>query len=410
MELVDIFEEMVTTGQPPSDNCSLLGVGYDQAFQALKKVYLERGFARGRSTEKFIIGPYGSGKTHFLRQLLELSQQMDCVTAEVPLSQDVDISKPLLIYKEVVRALRVPEQKIPGKGLGVLISDVLERFRVESGNENGEWQDEFVCSRIAAFEDYPFEDERFRRIVPKTLLALFRGENDIYESGLRWLAGEVNDALVAKALGIGRIPTTEQDGFGRRALLCLCQFIKEAGYRGTVIGFDEAEQAMNVPKRTVQRILSMARAEIDFIARVNNAAVLVVYAFTPDVVQEMQQYPALQQRLAEPDPSRLFFDGNIYSPRIELDQVKLGSLEFLENISERLIKLFYQEYGDELKEPMEEILRQSRDWAEEISSANPSISNRREIVKLTCSKLLELYDGFEGFSYVEPENPGDAEV
>jgi len=406
MDIVDIFEEMITTGQPPNDNCSLLGVGYDEALKRLEKVYLYRGFERGKSAEKFIIGPYGSGKTHFLRQLLERGRQIDCVTAEVPLSRDVDISKPLLVYKEVAREIRAPGQQ--GKGLKNLLRNICQKLRAESEIEDPNLADDYLQSRIDAFDDIHFEDEQFRKVAARTLKADLRDEYEIYENGCRWLSGEVNEKLVAKSLGVGRIPVSEQDSYGRRALLCLCQFAKTINYRGTIIGFDEAEQAINVPRKKVQRILSMARAEIDSISRVKNAAVMIVYAFTPDVVQGMQAYPALQQRLAEPDPENRFFDGNSYSPRIELDQIKLDSLEFLEQISEHLINLFYTEYGNKLTQFKEDILVDSRDWAEEISARSPSISNRREIVKLTCSKLLQLYGG--NFDLSSSPNPGDAEV
>lgn len=402
MDILEIFEEMITTGQPPSDNCSLLGVGYDEAFNRLEKVYLVRGFQKGRSAEKFIIGPYGSGKTHFLRQLLEISRKLDCVTAEVPLSRDVDISKPLLVYKEVVRELKAPDQD--KKGLKNLLKDIIKKMGSEI--DDPELRKEYLLNRIDAFED--FEEDQFRKVVIKTLKAYLRDESEIYEDGCRWLSGEINDRLIAQNLGVGKISSAEQDGYGRRALFSLCQLIKCTNYRGTVIGFDEAEQAINVPKKKVQRILSMARAEIDSISRVKNAAVLVVYALTPDVVQEMQAYPALQQRLSEPDPENRFFDGNTYSPRIELDQTKLNSLELLERISEHLIRLFYQEYESKASEPRDDILVVSRDWAEEISAKSPSISNRREIVKLTCSRLLKLID--EDINLPSPSNPGDAEV
>jgi len=80
----------------------------------------------------------------------------------------------------------------------------------------------------------------------------------------------------------------------------------------------------------------------------------------------------------------------------------------LEQISEHLINLFYTEYGNKLTQFKEDILVDSRDWAEEISARSPSISNRREIVKLTCSKLLQLYGG--NFDLSSSPNPGDAEV
>ena len=78
MDYIALMESMIGTGQPPVEACSDFGVGYEEAFSRLKKTYLERFFKRGQSAEKFIVGPYGSGKTHFVRQLLEVAEDSAC--------------------------------------------------------------------------------------------------------------------------------------------------------------------------------------------------------------------------------------------------------------------------------------------------------------------------------------------
>jgi hypothetical protein len=83
VDVLAMIERLAEYGTAPNDGCALFGVGYDEAFARLRSKYLEARFARGDSAEKFIIGPFGSGKTHFLRQLMELARDLDCVTAEV---------------------------------------------------------------------------------------------------------------------------------------------------------------------------------------------------------------------------------------------------------------------------------------------------------------------------------------
>lgn len=414
MDLIEIFQDMASTGQPPLQGCVDLGVGYEDAFQRLEHTYMSGFFKRGKSAEKFVVGPYGSGKTHFLRQTLEIARKNNCASAEVQLSRNIDIAKILIVYKEVAREIAVPGQK--RKGIEGLLKAYYDNVLLQDNDP--EISDEFVRSAIAALEDVAFEHDEFRRVLIRTLKAIVRGEKDIIDAGCQWLSGEVADKDVAKVLKISTITATEQDAFGRRAMFSLCQFIKAAGYNGTVIGFDEAEQAANVPAKQLNKILSMARSEIDAITRLQGGAVLIFYAFTPDVIQEMQRYPALQQRLAEPDPNRRFFDGNDYSPQIDLAQPfqvnNSKSLIILQRIGERLVNLIFETYQVEMQAfDKNQILKASHDWADEIDARNASISNRRDMVRLTCSRLLHMYHTGSLEEFAEPpdlSHAGDEEV
>jgi len=413
MEIIDILQDMASTGQPPSQGCIDLGVGYEDAFQRLEKTYIFGFFGRGKSAEKFIIGPYGSGKTHFLRQTLEIARKNGCATAEVQLSKNIDITKLLIVYKEVAREIAVPGQKRKG------IEGLLKAYhdKVRSQDEDPEISDEFVKSAIEALNDIDSEHDGFRRVLIRSLKALLYGEKDVFDAGCQWLAGEIADRSIAKILGVPTISSTEQDGFGRRAMFSLCQFIKSAGYNGTVIGFDEAEQAATPNIKNLNKILSMARSEIDAISRLRNASLMIFYAFTPDIIQEMQRYPALQQRLAEPDPNRKFFDGNDYSPQIDLAQPyqvsDIKTLTILEKIGERLVNLLYDNYGKMLLIDRASTIAACNEWADEVHAKEASLKHRRDMVRLTCSRLLHLYhtgtlDGFKDIP--ELSNHRDEEV
>lgn len=413
MDILEVLEDMVSTGQPPTEGCSLLGVGYEEAFSLLEQTYIDGRFSRGKSAEKFIIGPYGAGKTHFLRQLLEIAQRRGCATAEVVLSGDIDITKPLVVYKEVAREMRVPGQE--SKGMEGLLQQCYAKIRSEESNP--ELVDEYVRCRIDGLKDVSFENVSYQRVLINTLTARFTGDEEQFHLGCRWLDGEVTLGSLAKTLGESPITSTEQNLFGRRAIFCLCQFVKAMGYPGTVVGFDEAEQAANVTKRQLQKILSMLRSEIDAVSTAKNASLLVVYAVLPNVVQEMQNYPALQQRISEPNPERKFFDGEVYSPRIDLghpySDAGHSALNILERIGGRLVDLLYEQYGSELLVSKEGTLSACFSWAEEVFAKNASLSNRRDMVKLTASRLLHLKSTSILDSSITPPEPpcfGDEEV
>ena len=78
MNLPAMFERISENGTAPSEGCKLFGVGYEEAFERLKRKYIIERFERGDSAEKFVHGPFGSGKTHFLRQLMEIAREARC--------------------------------------------------------------------------------------------------------------------------------------------------------------------------------------------------------------------------------------------------------------------------------------------------------------------------------------------
>lgn len=126
IQLRRMFAEMASHGTAPEDGCSWFGAGYEEAFERLKNVYLYDFFNRGDSAEKFVVGPFGSGKTHFLNQLLEMAREAECVTIKVNLNKDIDFTEGQHVYRELVREIR--PTSAPTKGLEVLIEAAVARI------------------------------------------------------------------------------------------------------------------------------------------------------------------------------------------------------------------------------------------------------------------------------------------
>src|SRR5690349_9858359 len=126
------FERLAMHGTAPVDGCSVLGVGYDDAFERLRRRFIIDRFDRGGSLEKFVIGPFGSGKTHFLRQLSEMARAEGCVTAEVALTRDVDVVNALTVYKEVANEIRRPDTM--ETGIRTLLAACISRVRESAGS------------------------------------------------------------------------------------------------------------------------------------------------------------------------------------------------------------------------------------------------------------------------------------
>lgn len=389
IDIYDALEHLASLGTAPLDGCTALGVGYEDAFDRLERMYLEEGFARGRSAEKFVIGPFGSGKTHFLRQLMEATRARMCVTAEVALSKDVDFTRTLMVYTEVVRGIRAPEST--STGVRALLRSALARVRGQA-----------PAGRIAVFTrawidgigvaDYPLP--AFGRVVRRALDALDSGDDADFEVACRWLEGEVADRALAARLDVSLVQRADENLHGRRALLSLFRFVRAAGYHGTVVTFDEAEQGLGVDRKKMNRILSMLQSQINAIADLRDGSALIVYALTPNLADEMEGFAALQQRVADPAPGDMgFFDGNTRAVRIDLRRrPDPNPVHELAAIGTRLCDLLYAAYGNRLAAPQEEAYAAIRQVAAVVDLNDASSSSRRTMVKATSALLLNLYD------------------
>ncbi len=388
MEAIEILKSIAQYGHPPQEGCKLFGANYEEAFERLKKEYLFEQFEAGASNEKFIIGPFGSGKTHFLRHFMEIARDEHCVTAEVMLNKDLDFTDNLAIYCEVVREIRVPDAK--EHGIRTLLRASLELVANEA---NDEAEADFLLeSWIRGLSTSAhFKENRFARMVGHGLDAYRRGESDTFESVCRWLSGEVTDRFLARQLSISTIVRNEQAVFGRRMLLSLCQFIKYAGFRGTVIAFDEAEQGLAADGRRRERILSMFQSGINAISDLRDGAVLVLYGITPDIAERFDSFAALQQRLSDPIPGRNFFAGSTLSPKIDLS-LRKEPYKDLQAMGYKLVDMLYESKGAEIRISQEEVRQVVGEVAREVYEKDLTSGNRRDMAKRTAALLVNLYE------------------
>lgn len=389
-DVLSMIESMAESGHAPKDGCSLFGVGYEDAFDRVRRVYLERRFSRGGSAEKFVVGPFGSGKTHFLRQLMEVARDLGCVTAEVALSKNVDFTKRLVVYQELTKEIRPPGVAVTG--MRALIDAILDKVRLSAPAPAG---DKLCDAWVQGLLNAQFALPSFGRAVQRACAASLANDASEYERCLRWLEGEVTDKALAASL---ELPVVAKDGenlHAQRATLSLFQFIRHARLRGTVVAFDEAEQSLSVDKAKTQRILSMLQSDINAIADLAEGSALVVYALTPDLVEKMAQLPALQQRVADPGPGQGFFDGhNTYAPKIELS-TNSDLAGDLSAMGRRLVDLMYEAAADrqpKLTVPIDDVRKRVEQIVADVVQREAGSSSRRTTIKRVCALLMHLYD------------------
>lgn len=386
-DVLTIIESMAAHGTAPEEGCSLFSVGYEDAFSRLKNTFLRRGFDRGASTEKFVIGPFGSGKSHFLHQLMEHAREMDCVTVKVTLNKDIDFTQNLIVFKEIAREIRLPQEH--QHGISALISGCIERIR--SKTDDAAMREVLLRGWISGLEQVDFDSKVYASILRDACRAYVDGNGDRYTIACRWLSGEFDDRTLCKELGISIIHKSEFAVQAKRAQHTLFQFVKRAGYQGTVVCFDEAEQGFNVEKKKTEKIFSMLQAEINANMELRNGAVMKVYALTPDLIAKIDSFAALQQRLSDPSAGQSFFEGNTYAPKIDLSK-RFDILEDLRLIASKLVVLMYSQFGAEMSIDKETAEAEAAIIAEQVYEEDLSSSNRRTLVKQVCTYLLRLYD------------------
>lgn len=389
--IINMIENMAATGHAPEDGCRYFSVGNEKYVDAIKKTYFERSFSRGNSAEKFIVGPFGSGKTHFLNQLCEEGRALDCVTATVSLNKLTDVTSNYFIYRGIANGIRTPEAT--RRGIPGLLSDSLEKIQSAAQDQSSDKEsaEELVKLWLDSIEECDFESALFAKIVQKAFKAKMSNDTDLYDVACRWIGGEFENKEISKILDISPINKPELNITAKRVNLSLYQLIKKVGYRGTIIAFDEAEQGFEISKSQQSKLYSLMQSEINSINDLRNGSVLVLYAIVPAILDGMMNFPALQQRVQHPIP----FEKNPRAALIEINRGKKTKkediIEELFLIGTRLADLMYKATGD-INVPRWEIEDAMRKLAEKTYAEDMNISDRRMMVKSSCSFLMTAYE------------------
>ncbi len=135
------LEQIATFGTSPSDASHLVDVGTDAFLSYYDKEIIKDMISKGGATCKFIEGAYGSGKTHILQILREISFKNKMAVAFTDLSQALSLSNWKLITEYILMNIEIeingkiikslPEilvllgKNLPSKNIEVLKKDNL---------------------------------------------------------------------------------------------------------------------------------------------------------------------------------------------------------------------------------------------------------------------------------------------
>jgi hypothetical protein len=184
------------------------------------------------------------------------------------------------------------------------------------------------------------ESSSFTNAVKNAFLELQKEGGD-YDGIIQWLKGEEIDQNLRNRYGITeRLDKTTPF----RLIRSLAQWVKEIGYTGLLLLFDEAERSMSIQSSRERRVaLDNLRQLIDECGNVRFPSVMIFYAIPDErqlLEEKLEVYEALRQRL-----SGVLTRVNPSGVRIQLEELDLPPKDFLIELGKRLSSIYESAYS-----------------------------------------------------------------
>lgn len=259
--------------------------------------------ADGGSSIRFVIGEYGSGKTFFMNLIRLVALEKGLVVMFADLAPDRRLhatgGQARGLYAEMARNLSTRT-----KPDGGALASVVERFVSQAqrdAEERGMPTGTVIRERLAYFEELTGGFD-FAAVIRRYWEGHETGDDELKSAALRWLRGEFATRTDArKALGVR---TIIDDASVYDHLKLMSAFVREAGYKGLLVGLDEmvnlfkltSAQARTANYEQILRILNDVLQ-----GSAENLGFLM--GGTPEFLMNTRRglysYEALQSRLAE---------------------------------------------------------------------------------------------------------------
>ncbi len=297
----DAILQSLRAGVVPRRGHRHIQVGRHQELEALVRD-IDR-VADAGSAVRFVIGPFGSGKTFFLSLVRAVGLQKKLVTVHADMAPDRRLfstgGQARLLYAELMRNMATRSRPD-----GDALSAVVERF---ASSALGEARTRGVETPVVIQERLESLSEMvggydFAHVIGAYWQAHDSGDNQLQTQAIRWLRGEFSTRTDArKALGVR---TIVDDHNVYDQLKLMARFIRLAGYGGLFVCLDEL---INLYKLSNKRARD---SNFEQILRILNDCLQgsaeglgFVFGGTPEFLTDTRRglysYQALQSRLAE---------------------------------------------------------------------------------------------------------------
>ncbi len=269
---------------------------------------------KGSSFIKLFIGPFGSGKSFIQALIQQIAFNEKFVVAKADFTPERRLygseGKAVAIYTEMMKNLStntVPDGGALSTILDKWIGDVQmkvvkerEYTSVEFDNPNFVKDVEHEITSTVSKMDELVGGYDFARILTLYFKGFVEDNSDLQRCALRWLRGEYNTKTEARTdLGVRDIIN---DSNYYEFIKVLSQFVKQIGYSGLVINFDEAINLYKIthPQTRDKNYETILKIYNDTLQG-NVEGLYITIGGTPEFLQDERRglfsYGALKRRL-----------------------------------------------------------------------------------------------------------------
>jgi len=340
-----IIDTVGGNGIPPEYGFQFFSAGLDPYLSVLEEEYLSTFIKQGGSAFKMVVGVYGGGKTHFLYSVRDLAWKQNFVVSYVSLSPgESPFHKLELVYRAIVKGILpplTPDELLSGYEQGIvsfLCSWFSMKYQEFSGKGlSGDELREALLNHVDGIQG--IESISFAKAVKSAFRALLNKQGEDFINICQWLTGDGYDRRIHGRYGIlQRIDRTT----AFPSIRSLVQWVRQIGYSGLVILLDEAERVPSLSTRQREQHLNNLREVIDECGHTAFQSVMIFYAVPDENFLEgrTQVYEALKQRVAT-----VFDTLNPTGVKIELEKLSIEPIEFLEEVGDKLKRIYEVAYG-----------------------------------------------------------------
>ena len=256
----------------------------------------------GGSSIRFIIGPYGSGKTFFLFLIRQIALQRKLVVCQADLSPDRRIhataGQARGLYSELVRSLATRTSP-DGGALKMILESYIQKV-TEKAKSSSKSIDDAVKEGLGDIRDMVGGYD-FATVIAAYARGYKEGNDSLQDSAMRWLRGEYSTKTEARGdLGVR---TIIDDAAFYDGLRLLARFVRLAGFGGLLVSLDELVnlyklQNSQARKQNYEQILRI----LNDVLQGTTEGIGFILGGTPDFLLDTRRglysYEALQSRLA----------------------------------------------------------------------------------------------------------------
>lgn len=297
----DAVLQALGAGVVPRRGQHLIQVGRERELAAMMDD-LER-LKDGGSAVRFLIGPYGSGKTFFAQLIRAVALKQGFVSVHADLTPDRRLYSTSghgrALFAELTRNMATRSQPDGGA-----LESIVERFVSHAQQEAdsvGDTVDAVIRARLAGFTELVGGYD-----LASVIRCYWRGhvedDSGLRQAALRWLRGEYATRTDAKRdLDVRRII---DDSNIYDSLKLLARFVRSAGYVGLIVVLDEMVNLFKLThtqarRSNYERVLSIVNDGLQGSSESMGVIMVGTPEFLTDTGRGLYSYDALKTRLAE---------------------------------------------------------------------------------------------------------------